>query len=176
MGIHTHTLHHRTCKYKSTQIEGQKTLHRCICIHTFLSYGVVSVSDIISDTRTKMPTRAYTHSCRHCQDSYIMVPEPRHLGYLEIGLLSHACHRLKKLWLCVCMYLCVCVGHVPMCDYSSCRHDEHMILCVCVCVCVCVCPFIYALVASFSIQRDSKQGRQSLFFPLLFSPLCAIFL
>ena len=42
----------------------------------------------------------------------------------------------KTMVVCVYVFVCVCVGHVPMCDYSSCRHDEHMILCVCVCVCV----------------------------------------
>lgn len=66
----------------------------------------------------------------------------------------HNCRR-------VCM--CVCVGCGPNCHYSSCRHDEPMILYV--------CPFIYyAQDSSFTIQ--GRGGNQLFIFSPCFFSAC----
>lgn len=74
-----------------------------------------------------------------------------------------------------CMCVCVWVGHVPKCDFSACRHDEHMILCVC------VCPFISICTSHIICYSERFKAEAAMifffffFYPVCF-PLCAIFL
>lgn len=118
--------------------------------NTHLWYCAVAVFDVACDTQTTRPN-VCVHAPTGTVNPYSVTPDLRHLGYLEVGLLSPTCHHFTKLWVSVCAFTC----SFPKCHHSSSCHREHA-----PCVSVRLC--LYMRIASSPIQIDSTQ--QSLFF------------
>lgn len=96
--------HHSTYSIQAQRLKDTNTtpMHLHTHTHTYTDALDIALSQYLTLSLTceqksrHVCTHKRTHS--HCHDTYCRVPDLRHLGYLEIGLLSHVCHHLTKLW------------------------------------------------------------------------------
>lgn len=73
----------------------------CLCIWCYLWHMKKEAKCVHAKKEVYSPTGSV--------NTYSTLQDLRHLGYLQVGLLSHTCHHFTKLW----QRVCLCVGFSP---------------------------------------------------------------